>query len=236
MSQAERTDQSSGAKYFGKTSPKELKELESNAARATPKQLAKAASYLEKAFSGMKTAWFGGWALKLRGSRRETQDLDFLVLVPSVVEVRTVLAQYSWAILAFYGPAGGVQERMFIDIDEGGQVVGVDIIISGAIGTPNLSESESRESIPPSFQTPQGNRVNVIHITWQVETKLTAWFARRKDSDFLDLGFLLVTYGREIAQWSQFLDRKMREDFCVVYGSYEKNKKRFEEVKKVLSL
>lgn len=99
MPQAERTDQSSGAKYFGKTSPKELKDLESNAARARPKQLAKAASYLEQAFSGMETAWFGGWALKLRGSRRETQDLDFLVLVPSVVEVRTVLAIYSWYVL-----------------------------------------------------------------------------------------------------------------------------------------
>jgi uncharacterized protein YuzE len=32
--------------------------------------------------------------------------------------------------LAFY-EIGGVQERMFIDIDEGGQLVGVDIILSG---------------------------------------------------------------------------------------------------------
>ncbi|OQD74370.1 hypothetical protein PENDEC_c011G00956 [Penicillium decumbens] len=86
MSQAKRTTQSSGAKYFGKTSPKELKELEDNAARARRKQLAKAASYLEQAFSGMETAWFGGWALNIRGSRRETKDLDFLVLAPSVVE------------------------------------------------------------------------------------------------------------------------------------------------------
>lgn len=99
MSQAERTDQSRGAKYFGKTSPKELKDLEINAARARPDQLAKAASYLEQAFSGMETAWFGGWALRLRGSRRETHDLDFLVLVPFVVEVRIVLAQYSWYVL-----------------------------------------------------------------------------------------------------------------------------------------
>ncbi|PWY91807.1 hypothetical protein BO94DRAFT_512834 [Aspergillus sclerotioniger CBS 115572] len=236
MSQAERTDQSSGAKYFGKTSPKELKDLERNAARARSDQLAKAASYLEQAFSGMETAWFDGWALRLRGSRRETHDLDFLILVPSVIEVRTVLAQYSWAILAFYETAGGIQERMFIDIDEGGQVVGVDIIISGAIGTPNLSESESRESIPPSFQTPQGSRVNVIHITWQVEIKLTAWFARRKHSDFLDLVFLLTTYGREIAKWSQYLDRNMRESFYQVYGSSKEKETNCEAVKKMLSL
>jgi hypothetical protein len=88
MSQAERTIQFGGAKYFGETSPRDLKNLEINAARAKPNQQAKAASYLEQAFSGMKTAWFGGWALRLRGSHRETHDLDFLVLVPSVVEIR----------------------------------------------------------------------------------------------------------------------------------------------------
>ena len=37
--------------------------------------------------------------------------------------------------------------------------------------------------------------MNVIHITRQVETKLTAWFARKKNSDFLDLVFLLPMYG-----------------------------------------
>lgn len=37
------------------------------------------------------------------------------------------------AILPFYETTGGIQERMFIDIDEGGQVVGVDIIISGKL-------------------------------------------------------------------------------------------------------
>lgn len=78
--------------------------------------------------------------------------------------------------------------------------------------------------------------MNVIHITWQVETKLTAWFARKKNSDFLDLVFLLNIYGDEIVQWSQHLDEKMREDFYEVYGSDEKNKERREVVKKVLSL
>ena len=33
--------------------------------------------------------------------------------------------------MGFYEPLGGIQERMFVDIDEGGQVVGVDIIRSG---------------------------------------------------------------------------------------------------------
>jgi len=78
--------------------------------------------------------------------------------------------------------------------------------------------------------------VTVIHITWQVETKLTAWSARRKNSDYLDLVFLLSTYGDEIAQWSQYLDKKMRENFYEVCDTDPENKEMCEAVKKVLSL
>lgn len=78
--------------------------------------------------------------------------------------------------------------------------------------------------------------MNVIHITWQVETKLTAWFARRKHSDFLDLVFLLTRYGREIAKWSGFLDKNMRESFYQVYVAGEENEARREALKKMLSL
>lgn len=97
MSEAE--NPGSRARNFGKISFTKLHELERNTARARPDQLAKAASYFEEAFSDMKTAWFSGWALQLRGSRRETHDLDFLVLVPSLREVRAVLVQYSWYVL-----------------------------------------------------------------------------------------------------------------------------------------
>lgn len=99
MSDAGHIDKAKRARYFGKTSPTDLRDLERNAAKAGPKQLAKAASRLEQAFSGMTTAWFGGWALKLRGSRRDTQDLDILVLVDEVIKVRVVLAQYEWFVL-----------------------------------------------------------------------------------------------------------------------------------------
>lgn len=104
MSQSGNPDGSRKARYFGKTSPAELRDLERNAVRARPNQLAKAASYLEQAFSGLKTAWFGGWALRLRGSRRDTHDLDILVLVHSLVEVRAVLMQYSWYVQWIWSP------------------------------------------------------------------------------------------------------------------------------------
>lgn len=89
------------ARYFGETSPNELRELERNANRANPQQLAKAATYLEFAFSGQFYAWFGGWALRLRGSRRETKDLDLLVLASDVRDIRVTLAPYDWYVLSF---------------------------------------------------------------------------------------------------------------------------------------
>ncbi|EEH22514.2 hypothetical protein PABG_04725 [Paracoccidioides brasiliensis Pb03] len=79
---------------------------------------------------------------------------------------------------------------MFVDIGEGR---------AGTLGTPGLREPESYESIAPSFPTPRVEQVDVIHITWQVETKLATWFSGRKNSDFEDLKFLLVKYAAEIA-------------------------------------
>lgn len=41
------------------------------------------------------------------------------------------------AILGFYEPLGGIQKRMFIDIDEDGRVIGADIVCSGKTDTWN---------------------------------------------------------------------------------------------------
>ncbi|EFR01963.1 hypothetical protein MGYG_04964 [Nannizzia gypsea CBS 118893] len=231
------------AKYFGESSPHDLRDLERNAAKAEQSQLAKAASYLEQAFTGTKTAWFGGWALNLRGSYRETHDLSLLVLAKDTTEIRSILEQHDWydltagpALLSFHLVSGTVQERLFVDIGEDGQVVGANITLSGALGTPKLDEAESYESITPAFPTPQGSRVNVIHITWQVETKLTAWFSNRKLSDLLDLQFLLETYKNEIAGWSQFLDKNMRETFYAVYVAAVEDEEKCNAAKVTLSL
>ncbi|EFE37912.1 hypothetical protein TRV_07402 [Trichophyton verrucosum HKI 0517] len=228
------------AKYFGESSPHDLRDLERNAAKAKQCQLAKAASYLEQAFAGIKTAWFGGWAMNLRGSLRETHGLSLLILAKDTAEIRSVLEQYNWydiaasrALLSFHLVSGTVQERLFVDIGEEGQVVGANITLSG---TPKLDEAESYESITPAFPTPQGSRVKVIHITWQVETKLNAWFSNRKLSDLLDLQFLLETYKNEIARWSQFLDKDMRETFYAVYIAAVEDEEKCKVAKETLSL
>ncbi|KAF5659100.1 hypothetical protein FCIRC_12621 [Fusarium circinatum] len=151
------------ARYFGKDSPTELRDLGLNAVSANDEQMAKAAAMLQAAFDGQAHyAWFGGWALKLRGSSRETKDLDILVLATDVRQVRTILSPYNWAILSYYEIMGSIQEKMFVDIGENGQVVGVDIVLSGQLGTPDLGDEDSLEYIAPHFETPQGLRVPVI--------------------------------------------------------------------------
>lgn len=90
------SSQSFGARYFGESSPTELRDLERNAKRATAKQMARAATYLQCAFHGQHYAWFGGWALKLRGSRRDTRDIDLLVRADGIRQVRAVLERHNW--------------------------------------------------------------------------------------------------------------------------------------------
>ncbi|SCV25452.1 uncharacterized protein FFB14_00345 [Fusarium fujikuroi] len=208
------------ARYFGQASPTELRDLERNA----------------KAFDGQTYyAWFGGWALKLRGSSRETKDLDLLVLATDVRQVRAILAPYTWAIISYYEIMGSIQERMFVDIGENGQLVGVDVVLSGQLSTPILGEEDSLELITPQFQTPQGNEVPVIFLTWQVEGKLKTWISRKKRSDYLDLVFLFREYGNEIRNWSEHLSKDWRREFYEVY-KIESDKKARKEMKSYLQL
>jgi predicted nucleotidyltransferase len=60
--------------------------------------MAEAAARLQTAFQGLYYAWFGGWALRLRGSRRESSDLDLLVLADNVGQVRAKLAPFNWFV------------------------------------------------------------------------------------------------------------------------------------------
>lgn len=214
---------STAARYFGQTSPKELAELERNASNATGRQLAKAAYYLQHAFAGQYYAWFGAWALRLRGSRRDTSDIDLSVLLEDIGQVRAVLAMHDWAILPYYEMTGSIQERMFVDIGESGQVVGADIVLSGKLGTPLLDQDGAFEMIKPAFPTPQGDNVPVIHLAWQVEGKLNAWISRKKNSDFQDLTFLFRTYSDDIKEWSENLTKEWRLDFYQVYKATYKS-------------
>jgi len=89
---------------------------------------------------------------------------------------------------------------------------------AGQLNTPILGEEEeSFKLIRPRFRAPQGNQVPVIHLTWQVEGKLSAWISRRKESDFADLRFLFRTFGKVIRDWSGHLNLEWRQEFYEVF-------------------
>ncbi|KLP18949.1 uncharacterized protein LW94_14751 [Fusarium fujikuroi] len=175
-----------------------------------------------------------------QASPTELRDLErnakaFDVLATDVRQVRAILAPYTWAIISYYEIMGSIQERMFVDIGENGQLVGVDVVLSGQLGTPILGEEDSLELITPQFQTPQGNEVPVIFLTWQVEGKLKTWISRKKRSDYLDLVFLFREYGNEIRNWSEHLSKDWRREFYEVY-KIESDKKARKEMKSYLQL
>ncbi|KAI7783436.1 hypothetical protein LA080_011782 [Diaporthe eres] len=75
------------------------------------------------------------------------------------------------------------------------------------------------QSLPvtPAFSTPQGRKVPVPELAWQVETKLGAYQSRRKTFDFRDLVFLFEKYGQYIREWSIRLDEKLRMGFFIIF-------------------
>lgn len=88
-----------GARCFGDSSPKELKDLERNAVGATVQQMAKAAAFLQRAFDGQYFAWFGGWLSSFDDVvDKLPRDLDLLVLANGVGELRTTLSSWPWFV------------------------------------------------------------------------------------------------------------------------------------------
>ncbi|EXL67267.1 hypothetical protein FOPG_16606 [Fusarium oxysporum f. sp. conglutinans race 2 54008] len=153
-----------------------------------------------------------------------------------LAKVRATLAPFAWAILSYYEMTGSIQERMFVDIDENGQLVGADIVLSGQLNTPVLGQEDSFELIRPRFRTPQGEEVPVIFLTWQVEGKLGTWMSRKKNSDFEDLEFLFRTYGSTIREWSAYLSEEGRREFYEVYKASVSDKKIRKDMKGTLGL
>ncbi|KAK3935537.1 hypothetical protein QBC46DRAFT_412943 [Diplogelasinospora grovesii] len=160
---------------------------------ATSAQMAKAAKQLQVLFAGDPIDWFGGgWALKLR-SRRETRDTDrdLCVTVNGGIDARTALKYYHQAILRF--DATLHQERVFVDIDENGQVVGFDI---GQV----LVNTPARE-------------VNDVLKRW-----ITCETLRK--SQYLCLKFLFATRGDRIREWTHYLNVTWRIQFYHACQAY----------------
>ncbi|KAF4448250.1 hypothetical protein FALBO_16824 [Fusarium albosuccineum] len=184
-----------------------------------------AASYLQQAFGGQHHAWFGGWALKLRGPNRDTRDLNLLVQARDVDELRATLSPYSWAITSDYEMADSDRERIFVDVGEEGQLVDQP-------DTPLVGQEDSYESI----QTPEVEQVPVVPLKRQVEKKLGKWILRKKQSDFQDLEFLFRANGQAIKEWAEHLNLEWRIEFYEAYKTAYGDRKARNAMKSTLKL
>ncbi|KND92794.1 hypothetical protein TOPH_02801 [Tolypocladium ophioglossoides CBS 100239] len=203
-----------GAKFFGKDNPFELQILQNKSLSASTAQLGQAAQYLEVIF-GNKHAWCGGWALKLRGSKRNTEDLDIIVQAPSTADIWDTLVPYNRVTLFYHRHVfeeGGSHFKIFVNADDG-QLVCVDVLVAGGLTTPKLDAEGVVDEIEPVIPIAGTGVKRVVSLRWQVRQKLAAGATRRKLSDYADLQWLCDQYANEIKVWIKEEDEAQRRKF-----------------------
>ncbi|KAM3548131.1 hypothetical protein ARSEF4850_009591 [Beauveria asiatica] len=230
--------ESQGAKFFGKDDPFELRVLENNAASATDADLLKAAEYLESIF-GDSHAWCGGWAMRLRGSERHTEDLDIVIQAPSTANIWEKLRSHSRITLYYHKQIleeGGDQFKIFVDSHDK-QLVCVDVILAGRLETPTLETQDVVEVVTPAETlTGAEGKKRVMSLRWQVRQKLHAIATRRKDTDCTDLVWLIETYRTEIGGWIQDEVKDRRETFFRWFYDNEMDDDEVDAMKRYLGL
>ncbi|KAH8745934.1 hypothetical protein BGZ57DRAFT_836685 [Hyaloscypha finlandica] len=171
-------------------------------------ELGLAARFLIQVFEYYRIpfAFFGGWAMYMRGSPRQTQDVD--IAVGTTMEyLKAILLQCSrLSVPAIHG-----QTSIQIFVHTGGQfdtgyrayAVSADIIINGNLNTPPNIPTGTELITPRGQQTPLGhNQIRVINIFFQVHSKLDAFNTRRatgiQGNDYQDLEWLVKHHANEI--------------------------------------
>ncbi|PMD31529.1 hypothetical protein L207DRAFT_591481 [Hyaloscypha variabilis F] len=163
-----------------------------------------AATFLIQIFerAGIPFAFLGGWAMYMRGSPRQTQDVD--------IAVGTTMENLTTLLLQLSVPLTHGQTSIQIFIHTGGQfdtgydayAVSTDIVIGGNLNTPR-DIPDGTELITPAEQARLGYlQIRVVDIFFQFHSKLDAFNTRRATgntgNDYRDLQWLLRQYPNEI--------------------------------------
>ncbi|WEW60957.1 hypothetical protein PRK78_006445 [Emydomyces testavorans] len=167
--------------------------LARESSRAELIQLVAAADHVACVLQGstISFALMGGFSLWLRGSRRDTHDVDIAVGC-NMLQLREVLSAQQ-RILRPAGPVSGVM-RIFVKV--GGEhnpgipelYVMVDLILCGSLGAP-VDVHTASELVTAT--TPLGPRqFPLLNIGSILNSKLGAFFGRREASDYLDIKFI----------------------------------------------
>ncbi|KAB5581053.1 hypothetical protein GE09DRAFT_461148 [Coniochaeta sp. 2T2.1] len=182
---------------------------------------------------GIPFAFLGGWAIRLRGGRRATQDIDIAVAGYMGMDyLKAVLLQEPRLCIPQIHGATSIQ----VFVHTGGHwdpksptatvfTVSMDIIIGGNLGTPP-DIPNGTEQIRPAASSTQGRQaVPVIDLFYQVSTKLSAHYTRRDESriggnnDYLDLDFLVRAYTEQIFQLQTYLDIEHKWTFYADFAT-----------------
>ncbi|KAH7314338.1 hypothetical protein BKA65DRAFT_121040 [Rhexocercosporidium sp. MPI-PUGE-AT-0058] len=179
----------------------------------------------------------GGFSLNLRGSGRDTHDID-LAIGCDMQRLISILKPQD-RILRPLGPVSGVM-RIFvraggsIDVGLPNLLVVVDLVFRGALGAPGNPQTASEViTSPPAL----GSRpYTVLNIAAIMNSKLGAYFARSSDKDFADIQFLLTRYPQEIWSIRAQLNQNHRQAFVNAFASTNPPQARLKGAKQILGI
>ncbi|KAK2797857.1 hypothetical protein FQN50_009062 [Emmonsiellopsis sp. PD_5] len=183
--------------------------------------LVSAAEYIVQVFrtNNIPVAIMGGFSLLLRGSPRETQDVDIAVGC-TMLQLLQVLSDQE-CILRPAGPVSGVMRifvRMGGEIDQAieGTYVMVDIILHGSLGAPDDPRTSSEVV---NVQTHLGLKAfPVLDVATIMSSKLGAFFGRGATSDFQDISWLLDNFPEKIHNVRTQLNQTHRQAFVNTFA------------------
>ncbi|KAI1916867.1 hypothetical protein LOZ53_003154 [Ophidiomyces ophidiicola] len=166
--------------------------------------------------SNIPYALMGGFSLSLRGSRRDTFDVDIAAGCNMLQLIQAV--SNNERILRPLGPMSGVL-RLFVQVESGNEPeihVMVDLILQGSLGAPSDLRTSS-EAI--SINTETGPQTfAVLNIKSIAESKLGAFFARGSSNDFTDIQFLILTFPEKVYEIRAGLDQTHRQHFANIFA------------------
>ncbi|WEW55166.1 hypothetical protein PRK78_000595 [Emydomyces testavorans] len=176
--------------------------LASASAHAGFRHLLSAADFISQLLRGRNIpfAIMGGFSLGLRGSQRQTHDVDIATGCNMGQLIQAIAGQQR--ILRPAGPVSGVM-RIYVqtggDIDPGipDLYVMVDLILSGgSLGAPDNVQASSEVIAVNTDLGPKNYPVlNILSIT---RSKLAAYFERASQNDYTDIAFLVERFGQRV--------------------------------------
>ncbi|RMD41617.1 hypothetical protein DV735_g3529, partial [Chaetothyriales sp. CBS 134920] len=174
-----------------------------------------AADYITRLFDANQIpfAFMGGFSVNVRGSQRETHDVDVAVGCDMHKLLMAVSTQPD-RLLRPLGPVSGVMRIFIKGENEDGlssPYVMVDLILRGSLGAPDHLETESEDvKAGPDL----GDRpFRLINLPSLLQSKLGAFFGRSADNDMADIIFLILRYPEEVYNARAALNQEHRQHF-----------------------